>query len=33
MFGEPTTAIFVYDPQKKSRKRLTSIDLLGLTPV
>ena len=32
-FGEPNTALFLYDTQTQTRKRLTSIDLLALDPV
>ena len=32
-FGEPNTALFLYDTRTKSRKRLTSIDLLSLDPI
>jgi Tol biopolymer transport system component len=32
-FGEPNTALYLYNLQTKTRKRLTSIDLLALDPV
>ena len=32
-FGEPNTALFTYDVRTKTRKRLTSIDLLAIDPV
>ena len=32
-FGEPNTALFLYNLQTKTRKRLTSVDLLALDPV
>jgi Tol biopolymer transport system component len=31
--GEPNTALFLYNLQTKTRKRLTSVDLLALDPV
>jgi Tol biopolymer transport system component len=32
-FGEPNTALFLYNLQTKDRKRLTAVDLLALEPV
>lgn len=32
-FGEPNTALFLYDLRTKSRKRLTSLDVLAMDPV
>lgn len=32
-FGEPNTALFLYDLRTKTRKRLTSVDLLAIDPV
>lgn len=32
-FGEPNTALFVYDQRTKMRKRLTPVDLLAIDPV
>lgn len=32
-FGEPNTALFIYDQRAKTRKRLTPIDILALDPV
>ena len=32
-FGEPNTAIFIYDLRAKTRKRLTPVDLLAIDPV
>ncbi len=32
-FGEPNTALFSYDVRTKTRKRLTTVDLLAIDPV
>ncbi|GEM_PF-828509 len=32
-FGEPNTALFLYDVRTKTRKRLTPVDLLAIDPV
>ncbi len=32
-FGEPNTALFIYNLQTKTRKRVTALDLLALDPV
>lgn len=32
-FGEPNTALFLYDARTKTRKRLTPVDLLAMDPV
>lgn len=32
-FGEPNTALFLYDMRTKTRRRLTPVDLLALDPV
>lgn len=32
-FGEPNTALFLYDLRTKTRKRLTPVDLLAMDPV
>ncbi|MGZ8844703.1 MAG: hypothetical protein ACXW18_13640, partial [Pyrinomonadaceae bacterium] len=32
-FGEPNTALFIYDQRAKTRKRLTPVDVLALDPV
>ena len=32
-FGEPNTALFLYDSRTKTRKRLTPVDLLAIDPV
>lgn len=32
-FGEPNTALFLYDVRTKTRKRLTPVDLLAMDPV
>ncbi len=32
-FGEPNTALFLYDMRTKTRRRLTAVDLLAMDPV
>lgn len=32
-FGEPNTALFIYDMRTKSRRRLTSLDQLAMEPI
>lgn len=33
IFGEPNTALFLYETRTKSRKRLTPVDLLSIDPI